>query len=264
MWTLHGVTWLHVEQTPTWDFLKSSRVNPTAWSIARPGARSGPSNTSDECGRLHAVYRRCTTGIAVTRCASMAWSQLCNLSVYLVTDGCRSFGHVAGRRLSVQDPLRSDESLPANKSIVNGQAAKAHRPVKEDDEIEIHRPFGRKQLITVLGVTDENLQGPGADAVRGPLAETDAGRGGHSPHGAHLSRRGHAADPARSRCATNPAPPQAGGVNFPRAIALHCVRPRRGRVLRSAGGASISWPTGCGSARWAIGRSTPRKFRCAP
>jgi ribosome-associated heat shock protein Hsp15 len=44
-----------------------------------------------------------------------------------------------------------------NKIIVNGQAAKAHRPVKEDDEIEIHRPFGRKQLITVLGVTDENL-----------------------------------------------------------------------------------------------------------
>lgn len=44
-----------------------------------------------------------------------------------------------------------------NKVIVNGQAAKAHRPIKEDDEIEIHRPFGRKQLITVLGVTDENL-----------------------------------------------------------------------------------------------------------
>jgi ribosome-associated heat shock protein Hsp15 len=44
-----------------------------------------------------------------------------------------------------------------NKVIVNGEPAKAHRPVKEDDEIEIHRPFGRKQLITVLGVTDENL-----------------------------------------------------------------------------------------------------------
>ena len=44
-----------------------------------------------------------------------------------------------------------------NKVIVNGAAAKAHRPVKEDDEIEIHRPLGRKQLITVLGVTDEHL-----------------------------------------------------------------------------------------------------------
>ena len=29
--------------------------------------------------------------------------------------------------------------------------------VKEDDELEIHRPYGRKQLITVLGVTDEQL-----------------------------------------------------------------------------------------------------------
>jgi ribosome-associated heat shock protein Hsp15 len=44
-----------------------------------------------------------------------------------------------------------------NKVIVNGQAAKAGRMVKEDDEIEIHRPYGRKQLITVLGVTDEQL-----------------------------------------------------------------------------------------------------------
>lgn len=44
-----------------------------------------------------------------------------------------------------------------NKVIVNGAAAKAHRPVKEDDEIEIQRPLGRKQLITVLGVTDEHL-----------------------------------------------------------------------------------------------------------
>jgi ribosome-associated heat shock protein Hsp15 len=44
-----------------------------------------------------------------------------------------------------------------NKVIVNGTAGKAGRLVKEDDEIEIHRPFGRKQLITVLGVTDEHL-----------------------------------------------------------------------------------------------------------
>ncbi len=44
-----------------------------------------------------------------------------------------------------------------NKVIVNGDPAKAGRVLKEDDEIEIHRPFGRKQLITVLGVTDEHL-----------------------------------------------------------------------------------------------------------
>jgi hypothetical protein len=52
MCTLHGVTWLHVEHTPTCDFAKSARVKPTACNIARPGARSGPSNTSDECGLL--------------------------------------------------------------------------------------------------------------------------------------------------------------------------------------------------------------------
>ena len=44
-----------------------------------------------------------------------------------------------------------------NKIIVNGAAAKAHRLVKEDDEIEIHRPFGRKQLITVLGIADKHV-----------------------------------------------------------------------------------------------------------
>ena len=38
-----------------------------------------------------------------------------------------------------------------NKVIVNGQAAKAHRDVRVGDEMEIHRPMGRKQLITVLG-----------------------------------------------------------------------------------------------------------------
>ena len=51
MCTLHGVTWLHVEQTPICGFLKSSRVKPTACSIARPGARAGPSRTLEECGR---------------------------------------------------------------------------------------------------------------------------------------------------------------------------------------------------------------------
>ncbi len=41
MCTLHGVTWLHVEQTPTCDFAKSARVKPTACSIARPGRAFG-------------------------------------------------------------------------------------------------------------------------------------------------------------------------------------------------------------------------------
>ena len=44
-----------------------------------------------------------------------------------------------------------------NKVIVNGQAAKAHREVKTGDELEIHRPMGRKQLITVLGLASTHI-----------------------------------------------------------------------------------------------------------
>jgi ribosome-associated heat shock protein Hsp15 len=51
-----------------------------------------------------------------------------------------------------------------NKVIVNGQAAKPHRDVKVGDELEIHRPLGRKQLVTVLTVADSHL--PKAEARR--------------------------------------------------------------------------------------------------
>ncbi|HWI19729.1 MAG TPA: S4 domain-containing protein [Vicinamibacterales bacterium] len=44
-----------------------------------------------------------------------------------------------------------------NKVIVNGQAAKPHRDVKIGDEMELHRPMSRKQLITVLGVADSHI-----------------------------------------------------------------------------------------------------------
>lgn len=49
-----------------------------------------------------------------------------------------------------------------NKVIIDGQGAKAHRIVKIGDEMEIHRPLGRKQLITVLGLADSHL--PKAEA----------------------------------------------------------------------------------------------------
>ncbi len=48
MWMLQGVTWLQVEQTPTWDLRKSSRLKPTAWSMARLAARSAPSTTWED------------------------------------------------------------------------------------------------------------------------------------------------------------------------------------------------------------------------
>lgn len=44
-----------------------------------------------------------------------------------------------------------------NKVIVNGQAAKAHRDIRIGDRVEIHRPMGRKQLITVLGVAESHI-----------------------------------------------------------------------------------------------------------
>ena len=39
-----------------------------------------------------------------------------------------------------------------NKVIVNGQAAKPHREIKVGDEMEIHRPLGRKQQPVGFGV----------------------------------------------------------------------------------------------------------------
>ena len=49
-----------------------------------------------------------------------------------------------------------------NKVIVGGQGAKPHRIVKVGDALEIHRPLGRKQLVTVLDVADSHL--PKAEA----------------------------------------------------------------------------------------------------
>ena len=49
-----------------------------------------------------------------------------------------------------------------SKVIVNGQAAKPHRDVRVGDELEIHRPLGRKQLVTVLGIADSHI--PKAEA----------------------------------------------------------------------------------------------------
>src|SRR6476660_6325321 len=42
-WKLHGPISIHVLSTPTTGRFRSARVNPAAWSIARAGARLGPS-----------------------------------------------------------------------------------------------------------------------------------------------------------------------------------------------------------------------------
>jgi ribosome-associated heat shock protein Hsp15 len=43
------------------------------------------------------------------------------------------------------------------KVTVNGNPAKPHRDLKVGDELEISRPLGRKQLITVRGLTDKHV-----------------------------------------------------------------------------------------------------------
>ena len=49
---LQGVTSFHDDATPTWGLSQSSSVMPMARSIARAGARSNPSVTSRERGRM--------------------------------------------------------------------------------------------------------------------------------------------------------------------------------------------------------------------
>ena len=48
------------------------------------------------------------------------------------------------------------------KVSVNGVVAKTHRTVKIGDQLQINRPMGRKQLITVLGIAETHL--PKAEA----------------------------------------------------------------------------------------------------
>lgn len=40
---------------------------------------------------------------------------------------------------------------------VNGQAGKPHRDIREGDEIEITRPFGRRQKVIVRVLADQHL-----------------------------------------------------------------------------------------------------------
>lgn len=40
---------------------------------------------------------------------------------------------------------------------VDGQTAKPHREIKPGDQIEIGRPFGRRQKVVLVGVTDKHV-----------------------------------------------------------------------------------------------------------
>lgn len=56
----------------------------------------------------------------------------------------------------------AQKACKLGKVSVNGAAAKPHRDVKIGDKIEINRPLGRKQLLTVLGLASTHL--PKAEA----------------------------------------------------------------------------------------------------
>jgi ribosome-associated heat shock protein Hsp15 len=41
---------------------------------------------------------------------------------------------------------------------VNGQAAKPHRDVKIGDELDISRPFGRRQKVAIRGLAEQHMK----------------------------------------------------------------------------------------------------------
>ena len=51
----------------------------------------------------------------------------------------------------------AQKACKAGKVDVNGQSAKPNRLLRTGDEIEIGRPFGRKQRLKVRGLADRHL-----------------------------------------------------------------------------------------------------------
>ena len=51
----------------------------------------------------------------------------------------------------------AQKACRAGRVDVNGQTAKQNRLLKVDDEIEIGRPFGRKQRLKVRGLADRHV-----------------------------------------------------------------------------------------------------------
>jgi ribosome-associated heat shock protein Hsp15 len=51
----------------------------------------------------------------------------------------------------------AQKACKSGKISVNGQSAKPNRMVRAGDEIEIRRPFGRKQQIVIRGLDDHHV-----------------------------------------------------------------------------------------------------------
>jgi|SRR6476619_4214473 ribosome-associated heat shock protein Hsp15 len=50
------------------------------------------------------------------------------------------------------------KACEGGKVDVNGQAAKPHRDIKVGDELEITRPFGRRQTVAVRGLAEQHMK----------------------------------------------------------------------------------------------------------
>ena len=50
------------------------------------------------------------------------------------------------------------KACEGGKVDVNGQAAKPHRDIKAGDELEISRPFGRRQKVAVRGLAEQHMK----------------------------------------------------------------------------------------------------------
>jgi len=51
----------------------------------------------------------------------------------------------------------AQRACKGGKVEVNGQRSKARRPVRAGDQIQLSRPFGRKQTLTVLGLAERHI-----------------------------------------------------------------------------------------------------------
>ena len=51
----------------------------------------------------------------------------------------------------------AQKACQSRKIDVNGEAAKPHRMIRAGDELEISRPFGRKQRVVVRGVAERHV-----------------------------------------------------------------------------------------------------------
>jgi ribosome-associated heat shock protein Hsp15 len=50
------------------------------------------------------------------------------------------------------------KACEGGKVDINGQAAKPHREIKIGDELDITRPFGRRQKVAVRGLAEQHMK----------------------------------------------------------------------------------------------------------